>query len=113
VLRRGPARQRPGDGQETARSRCRGVDPPRAARINAALVTAVEVACGTRLWRSVAIAAGIGAVVGGLAGSFANGLCDTADCGQPLAVWMLSSAVGAGVWGALFGSQVVVWGPAP
>jgi hypothetical protein len=42
-----------------------------------------------------------------------NGLCDYAGCGTPLPGWVMLGAVQFGAWGALFGSQAVVWGPAP
>jgi hypothetical protein len=92
---------------------CRHPDSPRVAHLDAALVSALEIQRGTRLWRGVAIGAGIGAALGWLAGSLYNGFCDYVGCGTPISLWMLSGTVQLGAWGALFGSQSVVWGPAP
>lgn len=92
---------------------CRSVEPPRAVRLDASLVAALEVNRGTRLWRGVAIGAGIGAALGWLTGYLYNGLCDSPGCGGPVAGWVMLGAIQFGAWGALFGSQGVVWGPAP
>lgn len=92
---------------------CRSIDLPRAVRLESRLVADLEVQRGTRLWRGAAIGAGVGAVFGLLTGSLYNGLCDSYGCGQPIAIWMFTQALGTALWGALFGSQGVVWGPAP
>jgi hypothetical protein len=73
-------------------------------------IAMLEVQRGTRLWRGVAIGAGIGSVLGGMAGVFHNGLCDAAGCRTPIPYYVMSAAVVGGLWGALFGSQSVVWG---
>jgi hypothetical protein len=91
---------------------CRRLDAPAVSAIAAAQIAALEVQRGSRLWRGVAIGAGIGVLLGGFAGWLDNELCDYAGCGQPLPVWVLSGAVSGGMWGALLGSLHVVWGPA-
>jgi hypothetical protein len=85
----------------------------RAVRLDSALVNAVETQRGTRLRRGAAIGAGIGAALGWLSGSLYNDLCDHAGGGTPTPAWILSGAIQFGAWGALFGSQSVVWRPAP
>jgi hypothetical protein len=89
------------------------LDSQRAVRLHAALVTAVEVKRGTRVWRGIAIGAGIGAALGWFAGSFYNWMCDYYGCGTLVPAWVMAGAIQFGAWGALFGSQSVVWGPAP
>jgi hypothetical protein len=91
---------------------CR-LDSDRAVRLDAALVREVEVKRGTRVWRGIAIGAGIGAVLGWFTGSFYNGMCDSYGCGAPIEAWIMTFAIQCGAWGALFGSQSVVWGPPP
>ena len=91
---------------------CPRAGDSRIATLDADLVSAMEVQRGTRLWRGVAIGAGIGALLGGFVGWLENGLCDRVGCGTPTSLWVMSGAVQFGLWGALFGSQGVVWGPA-
>src|SRR5512145_2133402 len=91
---------------------CRS-DSDRAVRLSAGLVTAVEVKRGTRVRRGIAIGAGIGTVAGWFAGSLYNWFCDSPGCGTPVVGWMVLGAIQYGAWGALFGSQSVVWGPPP
>jgi hypothetical protein len=74
-------------------------------------IATLEVQRGTRLWRGVAIGAAVGSVLAGIAGVAHNGLCDYAGCGTPVPYYVMSGAVVGGLWGALFGSQSVVWGP--
>jgi hypothetical protein len=91
---------------------CRRPDAPAASAVAAGRIAALEVQRGSRLWRGVAIGAGIGALLGGFAGWLDNQFCEYAGCGSPIPAWILSGAVSGGMWGALFGSQSVVWGPA-
>jgi hypothetical protein len=92
---------------------CTRPDAPGAAVLAAARIAAVEVQRGTGLWRGVAIGAGIGALLGGFTGWLHNGLCDHPGCGTALPFWVAAGGVSGGLWGALFGSQSVVWRPAP
>jgi len=59
------------------------------------------------------LAATIGFALGLLAATMNNGFCEGQGCRISEPAFGLLGAVSIGAWGALFGSQAVVWGPAP
>lgn len=92
---------------------CRDWTAPHIDSLPVPQLTGLEVAQGTRLWRGVTIGAAIGGALGLLYAVAYNGLCDWYRCGVPLPVGIIAGATFVGAWGALFGSQATVWGPAP
>ena len=96
---------------------CRYPAPPcrtfdRAVAVPAVSVARLEVRTGSR-WRHGALIGGlIGVGVGLITERIFGGLCDAPDC--PSAAGLaITGGVTFGAFGALFGSQAVVWGPAP
>ncbi|HEX9631349.1 MAG TPA: hypothetical protein VGA02_02710 [Gemmatimonadales bacterium] len=90
---------------------CRTFD--RAVTLSATEAVRLEIRTGSRWKRGVAIAAPIGFALGVLAATMNNGFCEGQGCRISEPAFGLLGAVSIGAWGALFGSQAVVWGPAP
>ena len=92
---------------------CRTWAAPGVDSLRIPVLVDVEVAQGTRLWRGVTIGAAIGGALGLLYALTYNVFCDSYGCGISVPVGVVTGAVFVGAWGALFGSQGTVWGPAP
>jgi hypothetical protein len=88
-------------------------DPSDSTAIRKAQVASLlrlEVQRGNHAGSGALLGGGIGALLGVVAGSFARGLCDTADCASGANTAPLSGAfVGAAI-GALFGWASPRWG---
>ncbi|MCZ6760737.1 MAG: hypothetical protein O7D29_10285 [Gemmatimonadetes bacterium] len=74
---------------------------------------AIEVRIGSRARHGVVVGGSIGAGLGTLAGSALNSLCDAPGCGVSVLLFAFLGGLQGAFWGLLFGSQAVVWGPAP
>lgn len=73
----------------------------------------VELQTGTRWATGAWIGGAIGVTLGGLASALGHGLCESTDCGPPVAVEAFISGVFVGLIGALIGSGSPTWAPAP
>lgn len=91
--------------------RCRSIEDAR--KIGASEVEVIEIRIGSRARHGAVVGGSIGAGLGALFGSGVNSLCDTPGCGVSILLVTFLGGLQGALWGLLFGSQAVVWGPAP